>query len=35
VFYLALGHDRAVLANPSFQQVARRGAQWAGRRLAP
>lgn len=23
VFYLALGHDRAVFANPSFQQVGR------------
>lgn len=34
VFYLALGHDRAVLENPTFQKVVRRGALWVGRRLA-
>ena len=33
VFYFALGHDMAVLENPSFQEVVRRGALWAGRRL--
>lgn len=35
VFYFALGHDRAVLEHPAFQQVARRGALWAGGRLGP
>ena len=34
VFFLALGHDMAVMVNPSFQQVVRRGALWVGRRLA-
>ncbi len=33
VFYFALGHDMAVLENPSFQEVIRRGALWAGRRI--
>ena len=33
VFYFALGHDMAVLENPSFQTVIRRGALWAGNRL--
>ena len=33
VFYFALGHDMAVLENPSFQAVIRRGALWVGRRL--
>lgn len=33
VFYFALGHDMAVLENPSFQRVIRRGALWAGRLL--
>jgi type 1 glutamine amidotransferase len=33
VFFFALGHDIAVLGNPSFQAVLRRGALWAGRRL--
>jgi uncharacterized protein len=34
VFYFALGHDRAELEHPSFQEIVRRGARWAGRRLA-
>ena len=33
VFYFALGHDMAVLENPSFQEVVRRGALWAGGQL--
>ncbi|MDE0014950.1 MAG: ThuA domain-containing protein [Candidatus Poribacteria bacterium] len=33
VFYFALGHDMAVLENPSFQKIIRRGALWAGNRL--
>ena len=33
VFYFALGHDMAVLENPSFQTVIRRGALWAGNRI--
>jgi len=33
VFYFALGHDMAVLENPAFQEVVRRGALWVGRRL--
>lgn len=33
VFFFALGHDRAVLDNPSFQEVVRRGALWVGKRL--
>ena len=33
VFYFALGHDMAVLENPSFQTVIRRGALWVGARL--
>ena len=33
VFYFALGHDMAVLENPSFQEVVRRGALWVGNRL--
>ncbi len=32
VFYFALGHDMAVLENPSFQTVIRRGALWVGNR---
>ena len=30
VFYFALGHDMAVLENPSFQEVVRRGVRWTG-----
>ncbi|MDE0086900.1 MAG: ThuA domain-containing protein [Candidatus Poribacteria bacterium] len=33
VFYFALGHDIAVLENPSFQEVIRRGVLWVGNRL--
>jgi type 1 glutamine amidotransferase len=33
VFFFALGHDMAVLGNPSFLEVLRRGTLWAGRRL--
>ncbi len=33
VFFFALGHDKAVLENPSFQEVVRRGALWVGKRL--
>jgi len=33
VFFLALGHDNAVLENPSCQEVVRRGARWVGKRL--
>ena len=33
VFFFALGHDNAVLENPSFQEVVRRGALWVGKRL--
>lgn len=33
VFYFALGHDLAVLENPSFQEVIRRGVLWVGGRL--
>ena len=32
VFYLALGHDMAVMENPSFQEIIRRGACWAARK---
>lgn len=33
IFYFALGHDMAVLENPSFQEVVRRGVLWVGNRL--
>ena len=33
VFFFALGHDTAVLAHPSFQEVVRRGVLWTGGRL--
>ena len=33
VFFFALGHDMAVQGNPSFLEVLRRGALWAGGRL--
>jgi uncharacterized protein len=33
VFFFALGHDQAVLDNPSFQEVVRRGALWVGKHL--
>lgn len=33
VFFFALGHDNAVLENPSFQEVVRRGALWVGKQL--
>jgi type 1 glutamine amidotransferase len=33
VFYFALGHDMAVLENPSFREVIRRGVLWVGNRL--
>lgn len=33
VFYFALGHDMAMLENPSFQEVIRRGVLWLGKRL--
>lgn len=33
VFYFALGHDMAVLENPCFQEVVRRGVLWAGGQL--
>ena len=33
VFYFALGHDMAVLENPGFQEVVRRGVLWSGVRL--
>ena len=33
VFYFALGHDMAVLENPSFQEVIRRGVLWVCNRL--
>ena len=33
VFYFALGHDMAVLENPSFQEIIRRGVLWVGKRL--
>jgi len=32
VFYFALGHDMAVLTNPTFQEILRRGVIWTGRR---
>jgi type 1 glutamine amidotransferase len=32
VFYFALGHDMAVLENPSFQEVIRRGVHWTARK---
>ena len=32
VFYFALGHDMAVLENPVFQEVVRRGSLWVARR---
>ena len=31
VFYFALGHDLAVLENPSFQEVIRCGVLWVGK----
>jgi type 1 glutamine amidotransferase len=31
VFYFALGHDMAVMENPSFQEIIRRGAWWTAR----
>jgi len=34
VFYFALGHDAAVLGNPTFQEVVRRGSLWVARRPA-
>ena len=33
VFYFALGHDMAVLENPSFQEVIRRGVLWVANRI--
>ena len=30
VFYFALGHDMAVLKNPNFQEIVRRGVLWVG-----
>ena len=33
VFYFALGHDMAVLENPNFQEIIRRGVLWVGRRM--
>ena len=33
VFYFALGHDMAILENPNFQEVIRRGVLWVGRQL--
>ena len=33
VFFFALGHDMAVMENPSFQEVVRRGSLWVGKRL--
>ena len=33
VFYFALGHDLAVLENPSFQEIIRRGVMWVGKQL--
>ena len=33
VLYFALGHDMAVLENPNFQEVIRRGVLWVGRQL--
>ena len=33
VFFFALGHEQAVLDNPSFQEVVRRGVLWVGKRL--
>ncbi len=33
VFYFALGHDMAVLENPNFQTVIRRGVLWTGNKL--
>lgn len=33
VFYFALGHDMAVLENPNFQEIIRRGVLWVGRRF--
>ena len=33
VFYFALGHDMAVLENPNFQEIVRRGVLWVGKRL--
>ena len=33
VFYFALGHDMAVLENPNFQEIIRRGVRWVGKRM--
>ena len=33
VFYFALGHDMAVLENPSFQEIIRRGILWVANRI--
>ena len=33
VFFFALGHDMAVLAHPTFQEIVRRGALWTAGRL--
>lgn len=33
VFYFALGHDMAVLENPSFQEVIRRGTLWVANQI--
>ncbi|MCH8294999.1 ThuA domain-containing protein [Candidatus Poribacteria bacterium] len=33
VFFFALGHDMAVLENPSFQEIVQRGTLWVGKRL--
>ena len=28
-----LGHDMAVLENPNFQEIIRRGVRWVGKRM--
>lgn len=33
VFYFALGHDMAVLENPSFQEIIRNGILWIANRI--
>lgn len=33
IFYFTLGHDMAAFENPSFQEIVRRGALWAGKQL--
>ena len=33
VFYFALGHDMAVLDNPSFQTILRRGVLWTAEQI--